>query len=866
MMMQVGADSMNYQLRNTRTGLKTNGELDFFNCSCKKESDGYFHFVVNKADTLDHYVFTDGEHHGTWNIPNGINVALYPDSDGVCQPYFISIRCPHNGGDAQWVCETKQRKLNEDATCWYFNWGILTCDSAGVYTLTETRGNAYMYGDNIVAGKISSLAKNSWFDLTNGEFVLGNTDSGAAFSYIDGVLHIGGLPTDSDVADLLIQLGVLNSKIDNIGGKNLLKQTAFHYKYITGSYAGFTRIYNLEAGKTYIATWGKFENNADGATNEEFNGVCLGIGGGSFINTEQVVRFGEPFYVNGNGRFLNIIWCDYGYAKYMIGVDDYTGNETKTNFTQYLDYVMLQEGEVATSFQPSIDEELEGIEQLQEDFQESLNKINSDEYFSVAEKKIIRTNWEAISGLADTSSTPAYYEKNGSYGEASNAVVTDIDTTNLDTAFENLRSFLNQNGLYLEEDTNWTTTGRSTMSSYFTAYYNAEAALLKAINEAYADTKAFDDSSYRYLKEALKNDTDITNGIVATTHISLRDWTGEYNSDGTRKYKVNAGLSGLDDDNVLMWGGGDYEAAVAQAMGLVELAKQLPILLTKTGIHSKISCLEVTSPTELTIFGKDNTKIVIDGGDNVAPSISMLYNDEVYLKLSADSLAIDEIETKTIESYSRSVTLVDKKGISVGSVDIDTINFAKAKYTVSKESGTNIRAKIRILLDTSFEVELKEFRVSFDIYIGNSKFYTFSVYSDSVTAQSGISAEKHIYGSCTYRSQAKFTGGGDKTVSIRNISASSSNNTFGVHLLELTIGTGDNRDEWKDGSLMLTSDSSQFTMIGRNGMQLSSTSGLVQILTDNTNAYVQMQGLPPSDPHKQGQLWKDGDTIKISNG
>jgi hypothetical protein len=170
------------------------------------------------------------------------------------------------------------------------------------------------------------------------------------------------------------------------------------------------------------------------------------------------------------------------------------------------------------------------------------------------------------------------------------------------------------------------------------------------------------------------------------------------------------------------------------------------------------------------------------------------------------------------------------------------------------------------LLDTSFEVELKEFRVSFDIYIGNSKFYTFSVYSDSVTAQSGISAEKHIYGSCTYRSQAKFTGGGDKTVSIRNISASSSNNTFGVHLLELTIGTGDNRDEWNDGSLMLTSDSSQFTMIGRNGMQLSSTSGLVQILTDNTNAYVQMQGLPPSDPHKQGQLWKDGDTIKISNG
>lgn len=759
MMMQVGADSMNYQLRNTRTGLNTNGELDLFNCSCKKESDGYFHFVVNKADTLDHYVFTDGEHHGTWEIPNGINAALYPDGDGVCQPYFISIRCPRNGGDAQWVCETKQRKLNEDATCWYFNWGILTCDSAGVYTLTETRGNAYMYGDNIVAGKISSLAKNSWFDLTNGEFVLGNTDSGAAFSYIDGVLHIGGLPTDSDVADLLIQLGVINDKINNIGGENLLPQSSYHYKYQEGNILALTYLMPLEAGKTYICTYGKSEDNA--TSDEEWaRGFCLAVSQVGNVETiEKVVRFGEPFEVNSNGRYLYIAWGVYEYVNYVKG---HTPSETTVNrFVQYLDQVMVQEGEIATNFQPSISE-----------------------------------------------------------------IITPIND---------------------ELD------------------------------------------SYKYLKKALEADTDFVGGLVATSQIHLREWTGKYvdsegkeypdDADGrTKQYKYTAGISGIDNSNpngeygdgtysdgVSFFAGGEYDKALEQAKGLLELAKQLPILLTKTGIHSKIGCLEVTSPTEVTIFGKDNTKIVIDGGDNIAPSISMLYNDEVYLKLSADSLASDVIETKTIESFSPSVTLVDKKGISVGSVDIDTINFAKAKYTVSKESGTNIRAKIRILLDTSFEVELKEFRLSFDIFIGKSKFYTFSIYDDSVTAQSGISDVKNIYGSCQYNSRLKFTGGGDKTVSIRNISASSSIK-FGVHLLELTIGTGDNKDEWKDGSLMLTSDSSQFTMIGRNGMQLSSTSGLVQILTDNTNAYVQMQGLPPSDPHKQGQLWKDDDIIKISKG
>lgn len=83
-------------------------------------------------------------------------------------------------------------------------------------------------------------------------------------------------------------------------------------------------------------------------------------------------------------------------------------------------------------------------------------------------------------------------------------------------------------------------------------------------------------SALDYLKEALENDTDVTGGIVATTHIQLRDWTGKYidkngtvyneSGDGrTKQYKVNAGLSGLDDDNVLAWGGGDYEDAVEAA-------------------------------------------------------------------------------------------------------------------------------------------------------------------------------------------------------------------------------------------------------------------------------------------------------------
>ena len=746
MMMQIGADSMNYRM--LKTSIDFNGKSH--NCLIKDNVS----FEAG-SDKLYHYVYSQGAQGGTWEISALSGVTLNGTS-----VYYIALKCQREGLYGEWVCDPVQHKVDEHPGYWYFNWGILTCDSAGIYTLTETRGNAYMYGDNLVCGKISNLAKNCWFDLTNGDFVLGNSKSGAAFSYIDGVLNIGGLPTDSDVSDLLIQLGVLNNKLGNIGGENVLPQSMYHMQYKTYQSLRLTQLMPLEAGKTYVCTYGKFEDNAT-AYEEWARGVCLVVGQQESVESiESVHDFNEPIEVNSNGRYLYIAWGVYGYVDSIKGT---TPAEYATrDFTQYLDYVMVQEGEVATSFQPSTSEII----------------------------------------------TPVVEEMN----------------------------------------------------------------------------------SYKYLKKALESATDIVGGLIATSQINLREWTGKYiDSDGieypddadgrTKQYKYTAGISGVDNSNpngeygdgtysdgVALWSGGDYNKALDQAKGLLKLVEQLPILLTKTGIHSKIGCHEVTSPTEVTIFGKDNTKIVSDGGYNVAPSISMLYNDEVYLKLSADSLSSDVIEQKIIESFSQSVTLVDKKGISVGSVDIDTISFNKAKYTVNKSNGTNIRAKIRILLDTSFSVELKDFRVSFDIYIGNSKFYTFSVYSDSVTAQSSISDLKYIYGSCQYNSRLKFTGGGDKTVSIRNISASSSINNFGVHLLELTIGTGDDGDEWIDGNLTLTSDSSQFTMIGRNGMQLISTSGLVQMLTNNTNAYVKMLGLPKSDPHEPGQLWQDGDVVKISNG
>lgn len=166
-------------------------------------------------------------------------------------------------------------------------------------------------------------------------------------------------------------------------------------------------------------------------------------------------------------------------------------------------------------------------------------------------------------------------------------------------------------------------------------------------------------SALDYLKEALENDTDVTGGIVATTHIQLRDWTGKYidkngtvyneSGDGrTKQYKVNAGLSGLDDDNVLAWGGGDYEDAVEAAQnsdpesGNGTYAKkdgtEITTLIKKDGT-GKIGIFKI-SDTQA-IVKTNQGEVLIDATDD---------NGGVYIKNTSNQIKA-AIVSGSIEQY-----------------------------------------------------------------------------------------------------------------------------------------------------------------------------------------------------------------------
>lgn len=216
MMLQNGADSMNYVLDKTYiyNGKMTNVQLT--------KDGGVWTFRVG-FDTLRHYSITDGAQGGTWRL----NSQTIPDevskeiSNNV---NYIAIKCSRSGNEGTWVISEVQHAYDEEPDYYYFNYGMISAceDTDTTRFITETRGNVFIYGDNVVLGKIATMDGSSYLDMMKGEFKLGE-----GLAYKNGYLVIGsgaqfGTTGGETVEQALNRItAAQNEASKTVGGENL---------------------------------------------------------------------------------------------------------------------------------------------------------------------------------------------------------------------------------------------------------------------------------------------------------------------------------------------------------------------------------------------------------------------------------------------------------------------------------------------------------------------------------------------------------------------------------------------------------------------------------------------------------------------
>lgn len=654
MMMQIGADSMNFRLE--KTAVKQGVENDMptiipSNYTLEKNIvTGNWTFGILSDDTLYHYVFTQGSQGGTWSIENKINgtqqssvILASQQSEGVTiyPVYYVCLKCPVDGTTGSWLVTTKQYASNdaEDANYWYFNWGILQPDSAGNYSLIETRGNAYMYGDNLVCGRIRSQSGGSFFDLNNGEMVLGGDSGGAngALEYKNGRLTIRGISDQvRDIVDGILLTG------ENFLSKRLMLDWNKTYDGITS--------FGFADGRSYFAIneWLLYRYIGDQSNYADILGskVVFETGARYCLKVEWCLDAEH----DNNGLYLGFKYTDGTYGAWIMCESDTT--------SPTVDTLVSAEGKTVAGIRCTYGD------------------VNNTRIYNISLTKgeNVPDVWiEAVDDVEPCGENLYQREDPIAVGTSEYielGVTLKKDTRYLVSAEEILYPSTSVATPYITLYEGVQSGGTTTMKALGRLRYNAPIDLRECIvvgsgGVLYAkiDTiislsaslsgvmvqpgtrKTAYQNAYRYLAESFENaaragQTDIEGGLLATTLLKLRNMNGV----------VTAGMSGLDDQGkkiengvlvddpkshgVGMWAGATYLQALEAAAGL----RRIPVLFTKDGIGSMVGVFSVKED-KIEVNGTNGT-IVIDDDEGMT-----IYDASNYLKTIITPRSISDAQS-----------------------------------------------------------------------------------------------------------------------------------------------------------------------------------------------------------------------------
>lgn len=174
--------------------------------------------------------------------------------------------------------------------------------------------------------------------------------------------------------------------------------------------------------------------------------------------------------------------------------------------------------------------------------QSAIDAMNNDAIFDVSEKQAIRTEWECISGNANTTTTTG--GANGSYKKA--CLMADsvgLAYGDLTTKFGALRTYLN--GLALYTNSNTSGFSRTTLATNFANYYNAETALIAEVQKKIVDDVEIGGTNLLLNTKEFVNSNSYPSGTSGTIRQASSTINGKYNGLSIRELTKTSSIRQL---------------------------------------------------------------------------------------------------------------------------------------------------------------------------------------------------------------------------------------------------------------------------------------------------------------------------------
>lgn len=350
-----------------------------------------------------------------------------------------------------------------------------------------------------------------------------------------------------------------------------------------------------------------------------------------------------------------------------------------------------------------------------------------------------------------------------------------------------------------------------------------------------------------YFENAARDaDTDIDGGLVATSLIKMRYWDATQN-----KYVYTAGLSGLKDDNITMWGGGSYLQALQTLAGTA--ATPIPVMLTKTGAGSRIGCFRVVDNSKIEIRTEQFGLITIDtdpskGGIIISPKNGNSFTERVL------------IIPRNVDSYK------SPEQKSVGAGQSGSSEYDVGESWVNDDDGSVINV---LTDDNSINVraDFSATGYAYQAASGSTKFkagaylqrYNNGTWEDYDTLSESESSAIPAGGSVSMYAQTGYY-----AKNYPNLPAG----RYRVQgRFSKTTSGGANYDiyawSWSINGYYYPAVK-PLTVIGANGIVCANTrTRFFQVLNEAGSQQVLMAGLPTTEPSTVGQVWNSGGTLKI---